>query len=286
MKFECPHCQQPIEADDESAGTATNCPTCNGSIVVPLDIAVVTTQDIADGKSPAIYATRDKLGLQFLDADETEGRKPVAIAKADLLKLDPSVAEVADLPVGWYAWRNSADSPWERAPLPEQEEPQDEPLSPEADQFLAAACAEYDVKQETLEQSEWRLASCAEWGFDDTSGVVTVRFEDASEWQADGQFLGSFSPDDQTFQWAWDSPDMSEHLTRDSRLVKDIGERFGLRYLLMGGGCFPLPGTEFVDYLCRIALKATNSVGVMEAQADGMIGLIMLKNPKWIHGRG
>ena len=96
-----------------------------------------------------------------------------------------------------------------------KQEPEDEaPLSPEADALLAAACAEYDAKQQALEQGEWRLASCAEWGFDDAAGVVTVKFEDGSQWQADGQFLGSFHPGDQTFQWAWDSPDMSEHLTR------------------------------------------------------------------------
>src|SRR5437762_3883403 len=160
MRFECPHCQQPIEADDECAGMATNCPTCTENIVVPAD-AVITTQEVQ--------------------------------------------------------------------------------LSPEADQFLAAACAEYDGKQQALDQDKWRLTSCMEWGFDDTTGAVTVRFEDGSAWEADGQFLGSFNPDDKTFQWAWDSPDMSEHLTRDSRLVKAIGERFGLRYLLMGGGCFPLP---------------------------------------------
>jgi hypothetical protein len=308
MKFECPHCQQPIEADDACAGMATNCPTCNGNIVVPLEIAVITTRDIADGKAAAVYATRDSLGLQFLDAEEIEGREPVAIAKADLLKLDPSLAGVTDLPIGWHAWRESAGSPWERAPerralarleaeppdraaqergAPEQRDSQDEQedlLSPEADQFLAAACAEYDGKQEALEKGEWRLESCAEWGVD-TTGTVTVRFEDGSEWQADGQFLGSFNPGDNTFQWAWDSPDTSEQLARDSRLIKKIGERLGLRYLVMGGGCFPLPGPEFVDYLCRIALKATESIGVMEAQAEGMVGFIMLKNPRWTHGR-
>src|SRR5437764_15423966 len=105
-----------------------------------------------------------------------------------------------------------------------QEAQDDAPLSPEADAFLAAATAEYGAKQEALEQGEWRLASCADWGFDVDTGTVTVRFDDGSQWQADGQFLGSFNPDDQSFQWAWDSPDMSEHLTRDSRVVKEVGE--------------------------------------------------------------
>ena len=161
-------------------------------------------------------------------------------------------------------------------------EPQDDPpLSPEADALLAAACAEYDGKQQALTEGEWRLKSCAEWGFDVDTGNVSVRFEDGAEWQADGQFLGSFSPDDLTFQWAWDSPDMGEHLTRDSRVVKEVGERFGLRYLLMDGGCFPLPSVEFVAYLCGIGLKATDSIGVMEAEAGGIAGFIMLKNPRW-----
>jgi hypothetical protein len=76
---------------------------------------------------------------------------------------------------------------------------------------------------------------------------------------------------------------MSEHLTRDSRAVKELGERFGIDYLLLGGGCFPLPGPEFVDYLCAIGLKATDSAGVMEAPAENMVGFIMLKNLRWTH---
>lgn len=165
-----------------------------------------------------------------------------------------------------------------------QEPDDDAPLSPEADALLAAACAEYPAKQQELEEGKWRLASCTDWGFDVDTGTVTVRFEDGAEWQADGQFLGSFNPDDQSFQWAWDSPDMSDHLTRDSRMVKEMGERYGIGYLTMGGGCFPIPGTEFVDYLCSIGLKATGSIGVMEAGAEGMVGFIMLKNPRWTHG--
>src|SRR5881396_3771403 len=86
----------------------------------------------------------------------------------------------------------------------------EEPLSPEADKFLAEACAEYEGKRDALLTGEWRLTSCEDWGFDVDTGIVTVKFADGSQWQADGQFLGSYSLDDQTFQWAWDSPDMGE----------------------------------------------------------------------------
>jgi hypothetical protein len=157
----------------------------------------------------------------------------------------------------------------------------DQRLSPEADKFLANAGVEYEAKKEALEQGEWRLCSCAEWGFDMDAAVVTVRFEDGSEWRAEGQVLGTFNPEDETFQWGWDNPNFSKQLTRDSRLVKKVGERFSLQYLLMEGGCFPIPGPDFVAYLCAIALKATNSVGVMEADEEGTVGFIMLKNLRW-----
>ena len=34
-KFECPHCSQKIDAPEELAGTATNCPACGEAITVP-----------------------------------------------------------------------------------------------------------------------------------------------------------------------------------------------------------------------------------------------------------
>ena len=74
-------------------------------------------------------------------------------------------------------------------------EPDFDALSPEAYKFLAEACAEYDPKSDALLQGEWRLSSSASWGFDDSTGIVQVEFADGSQWQAAGQFLGSYSPD-------------------------------------------------------------------------------------------
>ena len=34
-KFECPHCSQKIDAPEDLAGTATNCPACGDAITVP-----------------------------------------------------------------------------------------------------------------------------------------------------------------------------------------------------------------------------------------------------------
>jgi len=278
MKFECPHCQQSIEADDEWAGLTANCPTCNGSFVVQLDIAVTTTQEVADGKAPVVYVTRDKLGLQFLDAKETGGRKTVAIAKADLLQLDPSLAEVFNLPIGWHAWRESADAPWEQEPLPEKKAPQDVQLSPEAEKFLAEAWFEYDIKQAALER-DWRFDSSSGWGFDQDTGIFTLDFADGSQLQASGQILGCYSAENESWEWAWDNPDCKETISGDSRMVRELGERVVIPYLLEG--VISAPGRKLVTYLCAIGLKATGSVGVFEGEAGPVTVFLMLKDLKW-----
>ncbi len=278
MKFECPHCQQPIEADDEWAGMATECPTCKGSIVIPLDIAVTTTQEIANGKAPIVYATRDKLGLQLLDADPIEGREPVAMAKADLLERDPSLKEVVDLPVGWHAWREGPDGPWQRAPLPEPGQPQDDELSPEADRFLGEACEEYNAKQERLER-DWRFETAVEWGFDQDTGVFKLDLADGSQLEAAGQILGSYSPDDQKWQWAWNNPHVDEAVSTASRAVRELGQRLGIDYLQEG--VIPVPDPKHVAYLCGIGLKATASAGVFEGESGPFRVFIMLRNLRW-----
>ncbi len=35
FKFNCPHCQQPLEGPQEIVGTTINCPSCNGAIKLP-----------------------------------------------------------------------------------------------------------------------------------------------------------------------------------------------------------------------------------------------------------
>lgn len=73
-----------------------------------------------------------------------------------------------------------------------------QPLSSEADSFLADAMTEYQAKREALLGGEWRLSECANWGFDPESATVTVLFANGSQWQAAAQFLGSFAVKEQT----------------------------------------------------------------------------------------
>ncbi|MCD6051345.1 MAG: hypothetical protein K0Q55_2749 [Verrucomicrobia bacterium] len=154
----------------------------------------------------------------------------------------------------------------------------DAPLSPEADKYLAAATAEFNTKQAAL-RKDWRLDSYKQWGFDQFSGVLNLDFKNGAQFSADGQILGSYSADGHSWEWAWNNPNVEAAMTRDSKLVKKVGKRFGIGYLV--AGMIPAPGEEFVSYLCAIGIKATDSIGVFRGKAGPIDVMITLKNARW-----
>jgi hypothetical protein len=153
----------------------------------------------------------------------------------------------------------------------------DAPLSPEADQFLAAATEEFNRKQKAL-QNTWNFGSAVQWGYDQLSGVLRLSFPDGSQFEAEGQCLGSYCPGDGTWEWAWDNPNVDGKVAKDSHKVRELGDRLQISYLRIG--TIPLPEPRMVSYLCAIGIKATNSIGVYQGEAGPIQVFIMLKRPR------
>lgn len=82
----------------------------------PLDPVVITTEAIASGRLPVLRVVHDvgPGGWQFYD-DVEELSSPVVLEKAKLLKLDPSLRAVIDLPERWQAERASPEHSWSRS---------------------------------------------------------------------------------------------------------------------------------------------------------------------------
>lgn len=154
----------------------------------------------------------------------------------------------------------------------------DAPLSPEADEFLAEATAEFNAKQKAL-KTNWRFGEHKQWGFDQESGILKLEFSDGADLHFDGQILGSYSPSQHSWEWAWNNPWVEAAMARDSQRVKQLGEKLGIAYLQ--AGLVPLPDGQFVSYLCSIGLKATESVGVYRGKCDPVDVIILLKKPRW-----
>ncbi len=78
--------------------------------------AVITVRGIVDGNVPTLLVTRDPddgcrqspTGREF---EVSDGR---IVTLKSMFDLDPGLAELAGLPLGWRAWRSRLGGPWQR----------------------------------------------------------------------------------------------------------------------------------------------------------------------------
>ena len=91
----------------------------------PSNCAVITLRQIMYGGAPILHVAHDtdELGWQFLDGGVVRMGDAMVVGLGTILKMDPSIRELADLPPGWQAWRRSVGTPWVREPNPSDAEP-------------------------------------------------------------------------------------------------------------------------------------------------------------------
>jgi len=61
----------------------------------------------------SIWFTDPSYGI---DSDYEGDAAPSEIGACHVYRIDPSGGELADLPLGWQAWRSAAGQPWQRQP--------------------------------------------------------------------------------------------------------------------------------------------------------------------------
>ena len=83
----------------------------------PRSCAVITLRPIVFEGAPILHVTHDAddHGWQFLGWEDADVAHAAVVSLSEIVKLDPSVLAVADLPPGWHAWRQSKDSPRQRS---------------------------------------------------------------------------------------------------------------------------------------------------------------------------
>jgi hypothetical protein len=75
----------------------------------------VCTSRVAHERFAVLQVSHDWDGdWQFLDATSDELGEPVLLCMGCVFERDPSLREIADLPLGWSAFRPAVGDPWER----------------------------------------------------------------------------------------------------------------------------------------------------------------------------
>lgn len=80
---------------------------------------VFTTRGVIDEGKPILFVTHDQVdGAWQFFAEKTASTADARIAAlGEIILHDPSVVELADLPPGWAAVRDSSTTPWKRRPV-------------------------------------------------------------------------------------------------------------------------------------------------------------------------
>lgn len=84
----------------------------------PADRVVYTTRFVFDDDLPVLLVSHDPDGeWEFLCGTTDKPKDGREIMLGEVLELDERIREVADLPVGWRAWRDSPEAPWMQRPF-------------------------------------------------------------------------------------------------------------------------------------------------------------------------
>lgn len=88
----------------------------------PPNVAVIANRKIFTDGGWIAYVSHDEDdgGWQFhiSEAGPPKEADAFVVGLNEIVELDESVMELADLPLGWHAWRDSKTSPWQRSRAP------------------------------------------------------------------------------------------------------------------------------------------------------------------------
>jgi hypothetical protein len=82
----------------------------------PENVATMTVRQVTHGGQPILMVSHDADdGMwQFLTGGPVEMADAMIVSLREVFTIDPSIGELADLPLGWTAERSSPGQPWRR----------------------------------------------------------------------------------------------------------------------------------------------------------------------------
>ena len=83
------------------------------------NVATITMRQIIHGGAPILLVCHDEYdgGWQFLTGESFAEVDGMVVGLNAMFALDPTIAELVDLPLGWQASREHHGAPWSRIPI-------------------------------------------------------------------------------------------------------------------------------------------------------------------------
>ncbi|WP_462116545.1 hypothetical protein [Lysobacter xanthus] len=81
----------------------------------PVNAAAFTSSKVALANAPVLVVVHDHEGeWQFLHGELSDEDECVTVSLGGAVDRDPTLAELAEMPSGWFACRESVGAPWSR----------------------------------------------------------------------------------------------------------------------------------------------------------------------------
>lgn len=204
---------------------------------------------------------------QFLDEEDVGHREPNLVCLADIVALEPSIAELADLPLGWCATRQSAQRAWDR-----------KPMVPLAWDELLSTATEYAQGCQARLESEFNASKWERYDLDPENAQFTFLSQGVVRVRADMCVAGTLSLTEGTWLWSWANADVPKPARRDVEWLAAFGSENDIKQLVE-----PKQLAEEVDAweLASVACFLLEAHGIYRAPREQMHAFLLLDDLRW-----
>lgn len=150
--------------------------------------------------------------------------------------------------------------------------------SPAFDTFAAAAYVTVTERQAALD-AKWHRERYNQWSCSQPDGVIRFTNASGAGLEADVQFLGSYSPTAQSWEWAWNNPHVNAELAHDAHMLRAYGIQHGFATLTTG---MIRATPDEAPLLMSAAFVITGVEGVYWGQSGAVIVALGYRNVREI----
>jgi hypothetical protein len=236
----------------------------------PRDLAVFTVDPVLTGEQPALEVNHQVFdgSWQFLIGDEVSADDWRLVRLAEVVGKDPTLLQIADLPLGWSAERASEQAPWQRQPIFPTTWPE----------LLAQAEAYSDECQERL-KAEFSLLDYPRYDYDQESATLVFSGADRPNLKLTIQVIGSWAAKSGTWLWAWEN----DSILLGAREHVHVLQKFGLQngFQRLSDAHWEAEQTDAWE-MTRVACLLLQADGVYRSPDDDGALFMVLSDPEFV----
>ena len=233
-------------------------------------LATFTVSDVLEGAKPVLEVSHDVFdgSWQFLTGAPIELDDAKLVPLREVIFRDPSLVELANLPLGWRAARVEVGKDWVRSPQ----------FPTDWDELLSHACEHTEIQQARLKTefslSVWERYDCRQKG-----ATLMLSSGRLDCFTARIQIVGSTSKSSGTWRWAWDDANILDEASEFVHLLRRYGAQHNFERLVRSEwAADEVDGWEMTSIACL--LLGGEGVYCATEESGGLF--MVLTNPRII----